>query len=143
MIKKFVPAYKGDSMKSAVIILGHGSRSEGADKSIQRIAAEVKKRGGYEIVEQAFLQHTPPTLMETIEACARQDAGRIVIVPFFMQSGAHVTKDVPALIEQARKKHPGIEILLTDFVGSHPLMAEIMMDLVGRSISECGVRRAE
>jgi len=120
-------------MKSAVIILGHGSRSEGADKSIQRIAVEVKKRGGYEIVDQAFLQHTPPTLMETIEACARQDAGRIVIVPFFMQSGAHVTKDVPVLIEQARKKHPGIEILLTDFVGSHPLMAEIVMDLVGKA----------
>ncbi len=119
-------------MKSAVIILGHGSRSAGADKSIQRIAVEVKKRGEYEIVEQAFLQHTPPGLMETIEACARKDAGRIVIVPFFMQSGTHVTKDVPALIEQARKKHPGIEVLMTDFVGSHPLMAEIVMDLVGK-----------
>jgi sirohydrochlorin ferrochelatase len=133
MIKKFVLAYKGDCVKSAVIILGHGSRSAGADKAVQRIAVEVKKRGGYEIVERAFLQHTLPTLMETIEACARQDAGRIVIVPFFMQSGAHVTKDVPVLIEQARKKHPGIEILLTDFVGSHHLMAEIVMDLVGKA----------
>jgi sirohydrochlorin ferrochelatase len=130
MIKKFVPAYKGDFMKSAVIILGHGSRSEGADQSIQRIAVEVKKRGGYEIVEQAFLQHTPPALMDTIEACARQNAGRVVIVPFFMQPGAHVTRDIPALIEQARKKHPGVEILMTDFVGSHPLMVEVVMDLV-------------
>lgn len=120
-------------MKSAVIILGHGSRSEGADKSIQRIAAEVKKRGGYEIVEQAFLQHSTPGLRETIEACVRKDAGRIVIVPFFMQSGAHVTKDVPVLIEQARKKHPGIEILMTDFAGSHPLMTEVVMDLVGKA----------
>jgi len=127
-------------VKSAVIILGHGSRSAGADKAIQRIVVEVKKRGGHEIVEQAFLQHTLPALMETIEACARQDAGRIVIVPFFMQPGAHVTRDIPALIGQAKKKHPGIEILMTDFAGSHPLMAEIVMDLVGKSISECGVR---
>lgn len=119
-------------MKSAVIILGHGSRSAGADKTVQRIAAEVKKRGGYEIVEQAFLQLSSPSLRETIEACARKDAGRIVIVPFFMQSGAHVTRDIPALIEEARKKHPGVEILMTDFVGAHPLMAEIVMDLVGR-----------
>ena len=117
-------------MKSAVIILGHGSRSAGADRSIQRIVAEVKKRGEYEIVEQAFLQHTPPALMETIEACAHRNAGRIVIVPFFMQSGAHVTKDVPAIIEQARKNHPGVEILMTDFVGSHPLMAGIVLDLI-------------
>ncbi|HLE41225.1 MAG TPA: CbiX/SirB N-terminal domain-containing protein [Nitrospirota bacterium] len=126
-------------MKSAVIILGHGSRSAGADKAIQRIVVEVKKRGGHEIVEQAFLQHTLPALMETIESCARKNAERIVIVPYFMQPGAHVTRDIPALIEQARKKHPGIEILMTDFVGSHPLMAEIVMDLVQRD--DCGVRR--
>ncbi len=119
-------------MKSAVIILGHGSRSAGADKAVRRIAAEVKKRGGHEVVEHAFLQHTPPGLMETIEACARQNAGRIVIVPFFMQPGAHVTRDIPALIDQARKNHPGVEMLMTDFVGSHPLMAEIVMDLIGR-----------
>jgi len=127
-------------VKSAVIILGHGSRSAGADKAIQRIVVEVKKRG-HEIVEQAFLQHTLPALMETIESCARKNAERIVIVPYFMQPGAHVTRDIPALIEQARKKHPGIEILMTDFVGSHPLMAEIVMDLVQRD--DCGVRSAE
>jgi sirohydrochlorin ferrochelatase len=132
VIEKFVLAYKGDYVKSAVIILGHGSRSEGADKAVQRVAAEVKKRGGYEVVEQAFLQHTPPGLIDAIEACVRKDAGRIVIVPFFMQSGAHVTRDIPALIEEARKKHSGVEILMTDFVGAHPLMTEIVMELVGR-----------
>jgi sirohydrochlorin ferrochelatase len=141
VIEKFVLAYKGDYVKSAVIILGHGSKSEGADKAVQRVAAEVKKRGGYEIVEQAFLQYTSPGLMDTIEACARQKVGRIVIVPFFMQPGAHVTRDIPALIEQARKKHPGVEILMTDFVGSHPLMAEIVMDLVRKG--DCGVLGAE
>ncbi len=120
-------------MKSAVIILGHGSRSAGADKAVRRIAVEVKKRGGYEIVEHAFLQHTSPGLMDTIDACAHKDAGRIVIVPFFMQPGAHVIRDVPALIEEARKNHPGVQILMTDFVGSHPLMVEIVMDLVGKA----------
>jgi sirohydrochlorin ferrochelatase len=132
VIEKFVLRYKGDCVKSAVIILGHGSKSAGADKAVQRIAVEVKKRGGYEIVEQAFLQHTSPGLMDTIEACVLEYAGRIVIVPFFMQYGAHVARDIPALIEEARKNHPGVEILMTDFVGSHPLMAEIVMDLVGR-----------
>ena len=128
-------------MKTAVIVLSHGTKTEGAGDPGQRIIAQVKKRGGHEIVEQAFLQHTLPALMETIESCARKNAERIVIVPYFMQPGAHVTRDIPALIEQARKKHPGIEILMTDFVGSHPLMAEIVMDLVQRD--DCGVRSAE
>lgn len=119
-------------MKTAVIVLSHGSKTEGAGDSGRRMIAEVKKRGGYEIVEQAFLQHSSPGLMDAIEACARRNAGRIVIVPFFIQPGAHVARDIPEMIGKARKEHPDIDIVVTDFTGSHPLMAEIVMDLVGR-----------
>lgn len=120
-------------MKTAVIILSHGSKTEGAGDSGRRIIADVKKHGGLEIVEQAFLQHSSPGLMDAIEACARQNAGRIVIVPFFMQSGAHVARDIPEMTGKARKKHPDIDIVVTDFVGSHPLMAEIVMELIGKA----------
>jgi sirohydrochlorin ferrochelatase len=58
-----------------------------------------------------------------------------------MQLGAHVTKDIPAFIEKAIKQHPNVEIMVTDFVGSHPLMAEIVLDLVRKR--DCGVRNAE
>ena len=120
-------------MKTAVIILGHGSRSGGADDAIQRIVTEVKKVGGYEIVEHAFLQHVPPPPQKALENCIRQHAEKIVIVPFFMQPGAHVTKDIPAFVEKAKKQHPNIEIMVTDFAGSHPLMTEIVLDLVGKA----------
>jgi sirohydrochlorin ferrochelatase len=120
-------------VKTAVIILGHGSRSGGADDAAQRIAAEVRKSGVYEIVEHAFLQYVPPSPYKALENCIRKHAEKIVIVPFFMHPGAHVTKDIPAFVEKARKQHPNIEIMVTDFAGSHPLMTEIVLDLVGKS----------
>ena len=128
-------------MKIAVIILGHGSRSNEADRAIRRVVEEVKKAGAYAHVERAFLQYVPPTPQDALERCARQKADRIVVVPFFLQAGAHVTRDIPELIEKARKQHPGIDIIVTEYVGAHPLMAKIVVDLAGKS--ECGVRNAE
>lgn len=125
---------RGTLVKTAVIILGHGSRSAGADHTVRKIIAEVKKLGGYEIVEPAFLQYIRPTLQDALESCIRQKAEKITIVPFFMQPGAHVTRGIPELAEKARKQHPGIDIVITDFAGSHPLMAQIAVDLVKQNL---------
>ena len=59
---------------------------------------------------------------------------RIVIVPFFMQPGAHVAKDIPVLAEKAKKQYPAIDIVVTDYAGTHHLMTKIVVDLVGKSI---------
>ncbi len=120
-------------MKTAVIILGHGSRSGGADETVKRVAAEVKKSGSHEIVEYAFLQYVKPAPHDALENCIRQQAKKVVLVPFFMQPGAHVTKDIPAFVEKAKKEHPDIDIKTTDFVGSHNLMAKIVEDLVEKT----------
>ena len=117
-------------MKTAVIIVGHGSRSAGADETVKRVATEVKKIGSCEIVEYAFLQHVSPAPHDALEHCIRQQAKKIVIVPFFMQPGAHVMNDIPEFVEKAKKQHPDLEIRMTEFVGSHPLMTEIVLDLV-------------
>jgi sirohydrochlorin ferrochelatase len=120
-------------MKTAVIILGHGSRSGGADETVKRVAAELKKSRGHEIVEHAFLQHTLPTPHNALESCIRQRVQKIVIVPYFMQSGTHVTRDIPELVDKARKRHPDLDIVVTDYVGAHPLMAKIVEDLVEKT----------
>lgn len=130
MIEKSVLARTGVFLKTAVIILGHGSRSKGAAGAIVKIASEVKKGGRYEIVEHAFLQYASPTIEDALRRCLRKKADRIVIVPFFMQPGVHVTKDLPAFVVKAKKQHPEIDIRVTDYVGTHPLMTKIVEDLV-------------
>ena len=117
-------------MRTAVIILGHGSRSTDADSAIQAVVQGVMKAGEFAVVEHAFLQYVPPSLEEVLARCAGQNVDRIVIVPFFLQAGAHVTRDIPELIEKARNEHTNIEIIVTDYVGAHPLMAKVVEDLV-------------
>ena len=126
-------------MRTAVIILGHGSRNTGADEAIRKVVDGVKQTGSFAVVEHAFLQYVPPTPYEIIERCVGQNVDRMMIVPFFLQAGAHVTRDIPELIEKARKQHRNIEIMVTDYVGAHPLMAMIVKELAGRG--KCGVEK--
>ena len=116
-------------MRTAVIILFHGSRAEGAGDTAQRIVAEVGRRGKFGFVTIAFLQHVKPALMEAVHACVQQHAEKIVVVPFFLQMGIHVTADIPALMDRVKKRYPELPIVATDAVGSHPLMAEIVVEL--------------
>jgi sirohydrochlorin ferrochelatase len=119
-------------VRTAVIILGHGSRSKGSETAVQAVVARIRT-GDHVIVEHAFLQYVPPTPQDALERCLAQNVDRVVIVPFFLQAGAHVTRDIPELVARARKAHPGVEIAVTDYVGAHPLMAKIVEELTGKS----------
>jgi sirohydrochlorin ferrochelatase len=120
-------------MKTAVIILGHGSRGDGNDAAVKGIVAAIRERVSSDIVEYAFLQYAKPTPDEALDSCIRQGAKKIVIIPFFMQSGVHVTKDIPVFLDSARKQHPAVDIRVTDYVGTHPLMEQIVADLINKS----------
>lgn len=126
----------GGTVKTAVIILFHGSREGRAAEAADRIVAAVTARGGYDVVEPAYLQYAQPDLPAAVERCVRQGAGRIVVVPFFMQTGIHVTADVPRVLRELCERHPGVTMAVSDAVGTHPLMTEIVVDLVRRSIVE-------
>jgi sirohydrochlorin ferrochelatase len=128
----------GGVVKTAVIILFHGSREERAAEAADRIVAAVTARGGYDVVERAFLQYAKPDLHASVERCVRQGAGRIVVVPFFMQTGTHATTDVPRVLRELRARHPGVIMAVSDAVGTHPLMVEVVADLVRKSIAERG-----
>ena len=120
-------------MRTAIVILGHGSRSGSADDSIRQAAARIRSKGGYEMVMHAFLQYASPGLSDVLEDCVRRQVAKVIIVPFFMQAGAHVSADIPELVRAAKKKHPHLELVVTDYVGGHPLMIDIIADLIKKT----------
>jgi sirohydrochlorin ferrochelatase len=120
-------------MVTAVIILGHGSRREGAGDPLRGLAAAVGQGSGYAAVEHAFIQYATPTLPEAVDRSVLRGAERIVIVPFFVQPGNHVSKDIPDLVGRLQKRYPQVRFAVTDHVGSHPLMSAIVKDLVEKA----------
>jgi len=130
MLKNVTLVGEGAFVRTAVVILGHGSRNAGADEAIRKVVYGLKQAGSFVVVEHAFLQYVPPTPLEVIERYVGQNVDRIVIVPFFLQAGVHVTRDIPELVEKVRKEHPKIEIVVTDYIGAHPMMAKVVEELI-------------
>ncbi|MFQ5896343.1 MAG: sirohydrochlorin chelatase, partial [Nitrospinota bacterium] len=104
-------------MKKAILLLGHGSRIPEANEGMYRVSELVRNGGRYPIVEAAFLELTPPNIQEGIDLCVQQGAEKIIMIPYFLHLGAHVQEDLPREVEQARQRHPGLEVVLGPHLG--------------------------
>lgn len=125
-------------MKTAVLLMGHGSRIAEANDALRVIAELVKQQGGWEIVEVAFREMHEPNIQKGIDACVAKGAGRIVLYPYFLFAGAHVLEDLPAEMILATERYPGLEMVLGEPLGVHPKLAEIVQERVTATLQSVG-----
>ena len=72
-----------------------------------RIAAELKKSGGREVLV-AFNEFCAPSVPEVLDQAARQGRGDVMVVtPMLTRGGNHAEHEIPEEIEAARKRNPG------------------------------------
>jgi sirohydrochlorin ferrochelatase len=121
------------NVKSAVVLLGHGSRVQSANEPLATVAGWCMERMPGVRVESAFLQLAEPGLEDVVGRLAAEKIGKLCIVPFFLYPGAHVREDIPELVEKLRADHPTIEITIGEHLGVHPLMADIVAERVGKA----------
>lgn len=114
----------------AVLLLGHGSKAPEANATLRRVAEEVKARGGYPEVKAGFLQIEPPSIAEAVDDLVSRGAKNIVVMPYFLYMGLHVTKDLPREIDAAREKHPGVTFSLAANLGFHSSLVDITMERI-------------
>jgi sirohydrochlorin ferrochelatase len=123
-------------MTTAILLMAHGSRIPEANDAAREIAAIVKKMTQFEIVEVAFREQHLPNIQQGVDTCVSQGAKRILLVPYFLYLGAHVLEDLPEELEQARERHPGVEMVLGKHLGVHSKLAEIVVERIAESLTE-------
>lgn len=128
------PRYKhsgaGISQLTAVLILGHGSPVKKANDTLHKVAEAVKIKGNYEIIQPAFLQFEHPNFSEGIDILVNKGFKQIIVQPYFLYMGAHVTKDLPFEIETAKKKYPNLEIILAGHLGFDEKLVEVAVERI-------------
>ena len=121
-------------MKTAILLMAHGSRIPEANSAVNEIAAMVKEIAGFEIVEVSFRESHSPNIQKGIDACVMRGAGRILLVPYFLYMGAHVLEDLPAELEEAKQRYPHIKMVMGKHLGVHRKLAEIVAERIDESI---------
>lgn len=117
-------------MKEAVLLIGHGSRAEQAGEGMDRVAALIRDRGEFPIVDTGFLQLCPPTIEEAVKRCIGQGAVRIWMVPYFLHAGIHIREDLPQIVGALRREYPEVQMTLGEAFGGDPLLAEVVLNRV-------------
>lgn len=125
-------------MKTAILLMAHGSRIPDANDAVHAIAAMVKEMTGFDIVEASFREQHSPNIQEGIDACVAQGAGRVLLIPYFLFVGAHVREDLPEEMAEAQRRHPSVEFSMGGHLGAHPKLAEIVTERIGEGLAAAG-----
>jgi len=81
-------------------------------------------------VGAAYLQFAKPDIPQVIEEAVFSGAQKIVIHPYFLTSGMHVTKDIPAIVAEARQMYPDREFILTEPLGIHDKLVKLVVERI-------------
>lgn len=109
-----------------IVLFGHGARNPEWAKPFHAIRDALLIRAPETPVALGFLEAMRPTLNEAVDSLVSAGADHICIVPIFLATGAHITKDLPLLAAAAMDRHPGISIEIAMPAGESTLVIDAM-----------------
>ena len=111
---------------SAVILFAHGAREPEWAQPFEGIRDRLRASGTP--VELAFLEFMSPGLDEAAANLVDKGIETVIIVPLFLAQGAHLKRELPAMVEKIRKRHSKTEFRVTPALGEAP---EIVAAITG------------
>ncbi len=113
---------------SAIILFAHGARDPEWAAPFRRIAARLREASPNLPVQLAFLELMQPALAEAVERMLADGITRITLVPLFLAQGGHLKEDLPRLLDDIRRSHPGVTIDVTEAIGDSQVLTAAIAD---------------
>jgi sirohydrochlorin ferrochelatase len=114
-------------VKTALLLIAHGSREPEANADLHHVADALRRRG-HLIVGASFLELAEPDIEEGGCRCVAEGAGRVVLLPYFLSAGVHVRRDLTQARARLSARFPEVEFRLAEPLGRHPLLLEVVVE---------------
>jgi len=101
---------------TTLLLVGHGSRNRDGNKEILHFAAQWRERHPDWRIEVCFIEHAEVLLDDGLDRAAK-NSRQVVVIPFILNAAGHVKMELPAALEAARLRHPGIDFAVTRHLG--------------------------
>ena len=127
----------------ALVVAAHGSRREASNMEVRLLVQCLSESapGAFELIEAGFLELASPSIPEAITSCIEAGADRIVVVPYFLASGRHVSEDIPRIVEAMSARHPQVMIHAADHIGASQAMPRLILEAAGPVHDAAGIGR--
>ncbi len=110
-----------------LILIAHGSRNERWRASVERVVAAVAGNGGSRDVRLAYMDCSPPTLMDVATRAVSEGNRTLLVLPLFLAEEGHVERDVRPLVDELRRAVPSfVRVELMEPVGQQPEFIDVL-----------------
>ena len=120
-------------MSRPLILFAHGARDPEWARPVQAVAAKLRIENPDQPVLVAFLEFMTPTLPEAVSefiSSTTDPVAAIDILPFFIAQGGHLRQEVPLMLEDIQRQHPGISLRLLPPLGELPSVQAAMAQAI-------------
>lgn len=129
-----------------MILLAHGSRRKESALEIEAMAAELQmlaqKKGQFDAVKPAFMQFCGPDFYKVVDGLIQNSQSdknqnlsgdakqlkEVVVLPYFISAGSHVSDDIPEILVKAREKYPDISFKVTPHMGKFQGLKQLIIE---------------
>ena len=133
------------TVKTAVMICGHGSRDDNAVEEFNSLARHLTTRLPDFDVESGFLEFATPVIRTGLDKLKQRDAERIVCLPGMLFAAGHVKNDLPSEINNFAAENPGIEVIFGRELGIDNRLLEAARQRIEAAEKDAGttIRRED
>lgn len=118
-----------------VVVLAHGSREDQAAAGWRRLERAVRAKLGNGTSDDApvIFQFGMSGLPQALDTLSAAGADNIVILPYFLFTGTHLSHTVPDLMRTWQEAHPKVRLSLSPALGEDARLASLLADLITRA----------
>lgn len=120
-------------MQEIIIIVGHGNTEPDTDGTAfiaERLHGMIHADCRKDCVRVAYLQFMKPDLRESLEKAAEEGVKKVLIHPFFLSRGFHVTENIPSIIQNFRNDYPDVDVICSAPLGVHQKLADVVLERI-------------
>ena len=112
-----------------LVLLAHGSKDPRWRLPFNELTVALETCLGADSVRVAYMEFGPPTLADVAQEATRNDRLDVLILPFFLAAGGHLSQDIPAQVAAAKMRFPQLRIELAAPIGEHPRVKALFQEL--------------
>jgi len=116
-------------MKS-ILVIAHGSRRAAANEEVIEWVERLRERLTDWPVALGFLELAEPTMQAGLDQLLSGTCEEVLIMPYFLASGRHVTEDIPEFVAAQLVRYPDLTITVLPHIGTHDGVLETAKTLL-------------
>lgn len=124
------------STPPALLLVGHGTRSQAGLDECARLAGRVRAVAGGVTVGMGFIELAPPPISAAVDELVVAGCTSVVAVPLVLLGAGHAKTDVPASLARARRDQQHVTFRYGRHLGIHPELLAVVDDRLDAIVDE-------